>query len=322
MAVPHSPTNESPSAQVKRSAQTVAAWLFANVIVGAFGVWTIGELFRDSNSITAICFLVPSSFVSAALLVAALLAFACGCRRMSLAAALLWLLPTFWLLFVENQWVRPRARGDRDAALRLAHWNVGPLASRWDVMSEFLGPLGADAYVLSECYQPETSARLAAALGNEFTVCHVRQVAVIARGVVRVVREDERMPNRAYLLEWRSPRGTLSLLVVDLPSRPFYSRAPWLRQVHERIGYLRPDLVLGDFNARRRAHWLGRLPKGYAHAYNEAGIGWCYTWPDGFPLWDIDQCILGPRIRPIRYDLYTTGVSDHRLQWFEFSIAP
>jgi len=318
---PISPENTASAAQVARSARTVAAWLFANVTVGAFGVWAVGELFRDAFSLTGLCFIIPSSFASAALLVAALLAYACGCRRVAGAAALLWLLPTFWLLFVENQWIRPRPRGDARAALRLVHWNVGPVMDHWEPIAQALAPMGADAYVLSEIVRPEVSNAVAKALGEDFTVCHVRQIAVLARGALKLARPDERMPSRAYLIEWQSARGPLSLLAVDLPSRPFYSRAPWLRQVYDRVAFLKPDLVVGDFNARRRAHWLGHLPKGYAHAYDEAGVGWCYSWPDGFPLWDIDQCILGPRIRPIRYDLVSTGVSDHRLQCLEFSLA-
>ncbi|MBM4030254.1 MAG: hypothetical protein FJ291_00535 [Planctomycetes bacterium] len=313
---------ESPAAQLKRSARTAAAWFWANVTAGAFGVWAVGEVFRDMHSLTAICFLVPTSLSAAALLIAALLAFACGCRRVALAAAVLWLFPAFWLFFVENQWVRPSPRGDPARALRLVHWNVGPITNRAEVIVKHLKPIGADAYVLSEMFNPVVSSQIAAALGSDYTVCHVRQIAVLARGALKLHERDERMPSRVYTIEWGSSFGRVLLMTVDLPSRPIYSRAPWLQQVHERITYLRPDLVVGDFNARRRAHYLGRPPKGYAHAYDEAGRGWCYSWPDAFPLWDIDQCIIGPRVRAIRYEIAPTGASDHRLQWLEFSIAP
>jgi len=316
------PDNDNPVAAVKRSARTVAAWFWANVTIGAFGVWVVGEVLRDRNVVTGACFLVPSAFLSLVLLVAALLAFACGCRRIAVAAALAWCFPTFWVLFVENQWLRPAPRGEPERALRLVHWNIGPVADRWEAVVERLRPLEADACVLSECFTGETSARIAAALGKDFKVCHVRQIAVIARGALELARPDERMPSRLYMVEWKSKVGPLVLMVVDLPSRPLFSRAPWLQQVHDRIAFLKPDMVVGDFNARRRAHWLGNLPRGYEHAYNAAGAGWCYSWPDGFPLWDIDQCILGPRIRPIRYDITPTGVSDHRLQVFDFSLAP
>ena len=309
-------------AQVTRSARTVAAWFWANVTVAAFGVWAIGEVFRDRFGITGIFFLVPTVVPAAALLVAALLAFACGCRRIALAAGLLWLFPTFWLLFIENQWVRPSPRGDAARALRLVHWNVGPISGRPELITPVLAPLVADAYVLSECFSVEASSKVTQALGSDYKLYHIRQIALIARGDIKLGRGDERMPTRLYTLEWESVYGPVKVMAVDLPSRPIYSRRPWLEQVFDRVLYTRPDLVVGDFNARRRSHWLGRLPRGYAHAYEEAGRGWCYSWPDAFPLWDIDQCILGPRIRPIAHGFLPTGVSDHRLQWFDFSIAP
>lgn len=315
------PEGAPPITRVKRYARTAAAWFWANVTVGAFGVWVIGEVFRDRYSITGLFFLVPTAAPAAALLVAALLAFACGCRRIALAAALLWMFPTFWLLFIENQWIPPRPRGDTARSLRLVQWNVGPISGRPEVMAAVLKPLAADAYVLSECYSPEASDKVTKALGSDYTLFHMRQIAVIARGAVKLTRTDEQMPNRLYVFEWESRYGRVAIMAVDLPARPIYSRAPWLREVHERILFIKPDLVVGDFNARRRSHWLGRLPKGYAHAYDEAGTGWCYSWPDGFPFWDIDQCIFGPRIRPIRHAFMTTGASDHRLQWFDFSIS-
>jgi len=111
------------------------------------------------------------------------------------------------------------------------------------------------------------------------------------------------------------------VLLVDLPSRPVYSRASWLRRVVERIEALKPDFVVGDFNASRRTWAMSHLPEGYSHAYYRAGAGWSYSWPDRFPMWDIDQCILGPRVRPIRYALLATGAGDHRMQVFSFSLS-
>ncbi len=315
------PAPDSPAAQLKRSAKTAAAWLWANITIGAFGVWAIGEVFRDSIAPTALCFLVPSAFISAALLITALLAFATGCRRAALAAAVALLFPTFWLFFVENQWVRPRPRGNPAQAIRLVHWNVGPVSRRPEDISRCLVPLQPDVVVLSEIGDRAASQRVATSLGRDYTVCHIRQIAVIARGSLAPARLDERMPSHLYCVDWRSPYGPLLLMTVDLPSRPFYSRQPWLQRVHERIVYLKPDVVVGDFNARRRSHWLGKPPRGYAHAYDEAGAGWSCSWPDGFPLWDIDQCLVGPRVRAIRYDMVGTGASDHRLQYLEFSLA-
>jgi hypothetical protein len=36
------------------------------------------------------------------------------------------------------------------------------------------------------------------------------------------------------------------------------------------------------------------------------------------PLWAIDQCVVGPRVEALRYELRSTAASDHRLQRLEF----
>ena len=144
---------------------------------------------------------------------------------------------------------------------------------------------------------------------------------VFARGPIKLVHLNERVSKRAYFARWTSAEGPLLFLLIDLKSRPLFYRGETLDLVRERMTALQPDLVVGDFNTSRRSSVLSDLPPGYEHAYEAAGAGWSYTWHDAWPVWDIDQCILGPRIEPIRYDIVPTGVGDHRLQVFDFSIA-
>lgn len=82
------------------------------------------------------------------------------------------------------------------------------------------------------------------------------------------------------------------------------------------------DIVVGDFNAPRRSRALSPLPSGFVHAYEATGSGWSYTWPIPFPVYAIDQCILGSRISPVVYDLESSWRSDHRRQILEFTIQP
>ena len=306
---------------LKRAAAAFADWFWSNMAVGAFGVWLVAQVFRDATRPTALCFLVPTVVFSATLLLTALLARLCTCRRIALAAAVLWVFPTASLLLVENQWIRPRPKGEPAKALRLVHWNVGDAHGNWKAVLEQLQRHEADAYALSEVFDTPSLENLARALGSDYSVVHVRQVALLTRGPAKLVMTDERIRSRAYFIEWQTKAGPLVLLFVDLPSRPIYYHADWLEKVDERISKLTPDLILGDFNASRRSWGLARLPEGYGHAYYAAGAGWGYTWPDPFPLWDLDQCVFGPKIRPIRYDLFSNGVSDHRMQVFEFSLA-
>ena len=305
-------------ALARRALVGLSRWMWLNAAVGAFGLWLLGVLFRDRWRITAVCLFVPSLFVAAALVVATVLALACRWRRLALASALLCIGPATSALVLENRWVprrTPAAGGER---LRLVHWNVGEAAGDWGRMMAHLRAQRPDICVLSEMYRTDVATRMAAALGGDYRVCKLRRLAVISRGETRVVMPEDRIRGRGYFVAWDSPAGPLTLLVVDLPTS-YYQRGS-LMAVRERTGRHKPDIVVGDFNATRRTAALAHLPEGYAHAYDRAGWGWSATWPDAFALWDLDHCIVGPRLRPLRYRVLPTGVSDHRLGVLDFAL--
>ncbi len=302
----------------RRALAAFADWFWANAVVAAFGVWLVGQVWRDGSRWTGRLFLVPSVCVAAALLATALLARVCTCRRIAWAALILSIPPLASALLVENRWWQPATTGDAERRMRLVHWNIGPSPDGIAPKIERLKSLKADAYLLTEVYAPEAAAQVAKAMGPEFTYVHQHHMLLLARGRTRLVLTDERIPRRAYFVEWESPQGVLTTLLVDAPSTYYHARL--LRDVRDRIVTHEVDVAAGDFNASRRSRAL-RLPKGYAHAYDAAGCGWSATWHDRWPLWDIDQCIVGPRIQPIRYRLRSTGLSDHRLGILDFSVA-
>ena len=303
-----------------RALAAFADWFWANAVVGLFGIWLIGQVFRDGSKATALCFLVPSVAIVAGLLATAALARLCTCRRLALAAAVLSIPPAVSMLLVENRWLPPTPRGDLARKLRLVHWNIGPspqgMASKIAVLQE----LEADAYALSEVYKPETAREIAQALGPDVTFVQRHNMALLAHGPTRFILKDARIPRRAYFMEWDSPHGTLRVLFVDAPST--YTHGGLLRDIRARIAEHAADITAGDFNASRRSRALARLPEGYVHAYDAVGTGWSATWHARYPLWDIDQCILGPRILPIAYRLRSTSLSDHRLGILDFSVVP
>ena len=302
----------------RRALAAFADWFWANAVVGLFGVWLAGQMWRDGSRWTARLFLVPSVCVAAALLGTALLARLCTCRRIAWAALILSVPPLASALLVENRWWRPATTGDAERQMRLVHWNLGPSPDGIAAKIERLKSLEADAYLLTEVYAADAAAQLAQAMGPEFTYVHQHHMLLLARGRTFLILTKERIRRRAYFVEWGSPHGMLTVLLVDAPSTYYHARL--LRDVRDRIVTHEVDVAAGDFNASRRSRAL-RLPKGYAHAYDAAGRGWSATWHDRWPLWDIDQCIVGPRIQPIRYRLQTTGLSDHRLGILDFSVA-
>jgi len=313
--------------------RTVASWLGASLAAvvacswaaaaaGLFGVWLAGQVFRDRTRLTDLCFLIPTLWIITGLLLAAVLARLCKSRRVAWGAAILALPPAFSLLFVENRWIRPAEPASVGQRLRLVHWNVCCIKRTFAEKAQRLKPLDADIYVLTEVFRETDLQTLLKVLGPEYRVYQVRQLAVFARGRVALERAEERIRHRGYLVHWDSRAGPVHLFMVDLPTQPIYDVNPVLEQVREHITQLEPDFVVGDFNVSRRTRALSNLPKGYSHAYYRAGAGWSYTWPAPFPLWDIDQCILGPRIQPLRYSLISTGLSDHRIQVLDFAVAP
>jgi len=319
-------SNESATGSARSAllqlAHTVAGWLWVNVLVGLFGLWLAGWLFRDRNHLTALCLAIPTVAVSLALAATAFLAWVMRCRRVALAAALCTVLPTLSLLYSENQWRRPAPQGDVARSLRVVHWNVGEVDGGAKTILERLAPLNADVYVLAEFFGLEAQRAVLKGLGKPFRILREQHyLTVFARGPMRLVHLEKRISKRAYFAQWKSPAGPLLFLLIDLKSRPLFYRGATLDLIAERMVELKPDLIIGDFNTSRRARVLADLPDGYVHAYDAAGAGWSYTWHDAYPVWDIDQCIAGPRIEPIRYDTVATGVSDHRLQVFDFSVA-
>ena len=111
----------------------------------------------------------------------------------------------------------------------------------------------------------------------------------------------------------------IHLLVIDLPSAINIPRDPLLREGNELIDQHHPELVVGDFNAPRRSWALCELPAGYRHAYDTAGGGCGYTWPVPVPMYALDHSLHSPQVVPIRYGLFSSVHSDHRLQVFDFA---
>ena len=315
------PERQGFGAWVRKALAAFADWFWSNVTVGGFGVWLVGQIWRDGSKVTALCFLVPSFAVAGGLLLTALLARLCTCRRIAWAALILSLPPLVSTLAIENRWLAPRPKGDPKRRLRLVHWNAGGTSNGLEPEIAKLKSYKADAYILSEVYGPEAEGpqKIAEALGSDFTYVRQHHLTLIARGRTRLVLRDERISRRAYFVEWESGAGLLTILLLDAPSSYYHTRL--LHDIRDRIAAQRPDVAAGDLNAPRRSRALNPLPKGYTHAYDAAGAGWSATWHDRYPIWAIDQCVIGPRIQPIRYRIEPTGLSDHRLGVLDFSVA-
>ncbi len=298
-------------------------FILAIGVAGVFAAWFLGQVARDGTVVTALLFYAPSSVVALALASVGLLLWGYA-RRIAVCSGLLAVPPLAFVLAVENHWTRSPTQTIRGPELTLVHWNVFKGRQGWDRVKAELIREKADLYVLQEVRKSHmTSEEVAESFGPAYTVVKTGATAIVGRGTLSV--GPNRMPRQAWvnLVKWKPFGATaesapISLLVAHLPSDPLVARDPILRELHLLVEEYRPDFVVGDLNAPRRSWRLAYLPEGYAHAYDMVGAGWSYTWPMPIPLLAIDQCIVGPRVEALRYELRASLASDHRLQYLRF----
>jgi len=284
-------------------------------------VWVLGQVFRDSTWLTGIFFYIPSPVLVFFLL-------GCSCyfwrmdhRFIARLLASLALLPAFTVLRVENHFSTVKHNMVHENTLRLLHWNIFYGHFGWNGIENVLRQSKADICVLSEIPKKLDIQATARSFGQGYYATRINNLAVITRGAIL---DGKWLINqngvRAYGIVWESPQGNCRVLVVDMASNPLLSREPRLLQIRMLMVDWGADIVVGDFNAPRRSRALSPLPSGFVHAYETAGSGCSYTWPLPCPVYAIDQCILGPRIRPVEYDLESSWRSDHRRQILDFTI--
>ncbi len=286
--------------------------------------WTIGQLLKDRWWLSGLCFYIPSPLLCGSLVIAAVLAWARQRRWLAVTSLLTALAPAAVVGTLENRWhfedipsASPRARD----TFTLVHWNVFRGFLGWDRIQRELAAHPADIYVVSELPESIRSERVAV-LGEGFSMIRDYKLGVACKGFLEGHIERPKSDFGLIYTVCQVGDQAMSVLAVDLPASVTIARQPGLETVAGWIAHYQPDLVVGDFNAPRRSPTLARLPTGYSHAYHRVGSGWSYTWPVPLPMWAIDQCILGPRVRPIRYQLSNSRLSDHRIQSFEFSMPP
>ena len=108
-----------------------------------------------------------------------------------------------------------------------------------------------------------------------------------------------------------------SIWIVDLPSDPQRSRKEVFKALLDGAqakGLGAPDIVVGDFNVTRHSRALESAFPGYRNAFDESGSGWSGTWPRTWPLWQIDQVLVGPGLTARLYEVIDPGTGHHRMQ--------
>jgi endonuclease/exonuclease/phosphatase (EEP) superfamily protein YafD len=291
----------------------VRALLFA-LAWASLLAWFFGQVVRDATYAGQLAFYMPSPLVAALLALCALVYRLKGRRRLALAAGLAALVPLAFVLGVEQRFTAaPAAAPPGAETLRIVHWNVRK-GRAWDRAVPLAVGAKADLYAFSEPPWGTREREVAAARGFSVPVLRLGEVSLVARGSLGKPEWVSHDVLQAVLVPWVVDGRTWSVLLVDFPSDLRVARDPGLRRLREILDTRRPDLVLGDLNAPRRSAALTPPPQGFVHAYDAAGSGWSATWPMPLPLWSIDHCLVGPRLRVLRYRLQGSSASDHRMQ--------
>ncbi|MEJ7591777.1 MAG: endonuclease/exonuclease/phosphatase family protein [Planctomycetaceae bacterium] len=295
--------------------------------MGLVAVWALGQILRDRNWWTGLMFYVPSPGLVTWLLLMLIISRTSRCLTLGLLIA-----PLAMLLGVENQWIRPDNPGTETVSyettashsvadrvpMRLIHWNLAQGAMGWEKQWRHIESLDPDIIVLSEIPELFDAARL-----TGFDVLVIDGMAVACHGSMTkrgpLVRGGAL---QAWHVTCQLSAGTLEVMIADMTSRIGVPRDPYLRPFVALLADRKIDVSVGDFNAPRRSLAFGDLPAGYRHAYDAAGAGWSYTWPVPVPFLAIDQCMVGPRLKPVHYELQSTVLSDHRLQILDFEWLP
>ena len=283
--------------------------------------WLLGQVFRDSTWLTGMFFYIPSPVLFLFLLVCSWHAWRTHHRFVSSLPAGMALLPLFFVLCVENRLISARPENVNADTLRLVHWNVARGHLGWNGIETALRQHKADICVLSEVPTEVDIVSTARSFGEVYTSVRFGNMAVIANGSLlngHWLQLEGGL--KAYGVTWESPHGICKVMVVDLAANIRLAREPRLVQARSLMVDFGADIVAGDFNAPRRSRALSPLPAGFSHAYEVAGSGCSYTWPVPCPVYSIDQCILGQRIKPLSYDLESSWRSDHRRQVLDFTI--
>lgn len=280
------------------------------------GTWALGQWLRDRTWLTGLMFYIPSPVVCAWLLLATWrTGFSDSATWRRWVLPILLVCPAWYVVAVENHWFMPTidlAQGQD--VLRLVHWNIGRPSLQWGRQQQLIQTLKPDVLVLSEVSAAVRDSDL-----PDYFILRRGSMLVAARWPVATT--GSLVPGgavQAFCVRATGAEPYPTLVIGDMTSNLRLARDPFLRPMVDISGRLEADIIVGDMNAPRRSLAFTDLPGGYRHAYDVAGAGWSYTWPIPVPVLAIDQCVCGPRVHPVRYDLQSSVFSDHRIQILDF----
>jgi len=289
--------------------------------------WMVGRILTDRYGWSQWLWWIPTPAVLLSLLIGALFAFRGSSvpgrrrRRVMLWWAVL-ILTAVYFSTVEHRLWRGTPPVVASGVLQVTHWNVGP--ATWHDMEPSINALLAvqsEITLLTDHGGILGDERLKP-LTRDGIVPTIGRFGIVTRLPILTTRILIATNNRWVALVQVDAGASLgrpiSILLVDLPSSLVLARIDLAHEVRNLLNAQKNvpavDLVVGDFNITRGSASLRTLFPGYRNAYDEAGHGFGATFHREFPLYHLDQMLLGDGLKALRYDLLDTGIGRHRAQ--------
>ena len=200
---------------------------------------------------------------------------------------------------------------------RVLFWNVfrGPFG--WDSILQSIHQENADVIVLAEFGK----SRLPPNFWRKNFPDHPhrrilpREVAVVSKypiGNSKTIHHN--VQGMCHRLTLSIGEQDVSLMVCDLPSRPYHRRSKSVQQVTEMAAEMkdRPSLIVGDMNTPVNSVHFSQLRQSYRNAFEVGGQGYHATWPMPLPVLAIDHCWVSRHIDIVACRIKWTLSSDHR----------
>jgi hypothetical protein len=247
--------------------------------------------------------------------------------------AFLWSLATvgiavYFMLVEHHMLRRAPTLADTGHTLRIVHWNMGPDTAT-DVPNcvAAVNRLGGDITFISDPGSIQQQGLVKSQLSPDMDVPTLGTLAVFTKLPILAFRPllaSDGMLAAFVQIDTTATLGRpLTVYLIDMPSdlrKPRLELARKFRAMLDEAKPPLPDLVVGDFNLTRGSASLKTMFPLLRHAYDQAGHGYAATFHGEFPLWHIDQMLLGPNLRALDYQVRNTHYGRHWAQVAE--IAP
>jgi len=302
--------------------------LFVFVGFAASFLWAVGRIATDRLAPIQYLHWLPTIVALAITIACASALLASNWRRCRRVMWLIALVQAGVFFAQDFGFARTQTLAAGESTVRIAHINPNwPGAESSTVadslaagLTDAFGRPGPDVIFLSEVgalLNPDDARKYSP---KDAVAYSVGRFGILSRvPVVELTPLFDDSKSTAVIVRFGAVNGmpSWSALLIDAPSAPQLPRyALWseLRTRIDGLGVAPPDVIIGDLNTARGAASLRKFAPEMRDAFAIAGIGYGASFPRRFPLWHIDQMLVGPRVEVIRYEVINTGFGKHCMQ--------